>query len=133
MILYSLHGCQGCMGMAICSIILQSPCNTPQHNAPLSGGGRAVCCRSVPNKLLLHPAHKPTHFDAACLASLRALEAFSPNKELNAPNTHMLPKIQCLPKLALELGSELMALDLQWSAAKYINCICKTWVASYPA
>lgn len=79
------------------------------------------------------PLTNQPHFDAACLASLRALEAFSPNKELNAPNTHMLPKIQCLPKLALELGSELMALDLQWSAAKYINCICKTWVASYPA
>ena len=40
----------------------------------------------------------------------------------------MLPTSTCLPKLAWEIGSELMALDLQWSAAKYINCICKTRV-----
>lgn len=35
------------------------------------------------------PVTNQPHFDAACLASLRALEAFSPSKDLNAPNKHM--------------------------------------------
>ena len=33
----------------------------------------------------------------------------------------ILPKIQCLLKLALEDGNELIALDLRWNPAKYID------------
>ena len=39
----------------------------------------------------------------------------------NKTKAWMLPKIQCPLKLALEDGNELIALDLRWNPAKYID------------